>query len=82
MSNDCLRKKKRKMTWDADAEVGPCEEGRLGRFDIGSLVLVFITGGGLMSAATRFVELLATTFGEQRYAHRASMVEDVSRKDV
>jgi len=48
----------------------------------GSLVLVFITGGGLMSAATRFVELLATTFGEQRFAHRHSMVEDVSRKDV
>ena len=58
------------------------QKGRLGRFDIGSLVLVFITGGGLRSAATRFVEILATTFGEQRYSHRASMVEDVSRKDV
>lgn len=42
----------------------------------------YVEGGGLMSAATRFVELLATTFGEQRYTHRASMVEDVSRKDA
>lgn len=42
----------------------------------------YVEGGGLMSAATRFVELLATTFGEQRHAHRASMVEDISRKDA
>ena len=35
-----------------------------------------------MSAATRFVELLATTFGEQRHNHRNSMVEDISQKEL
>ena len=55
------------------------QKGKLGRFDIGSLVLVFITGGGLMTAARMFIELLSTTFGPEsrRERHRRILTEDV-----
>ena len=45
------------------------QKGKLGRFDLGALVLVFITGGGLMTAARMFIELMSTTFGPEAARH-------------
>ena len=53
------------------------QKGKLGRFDLGALVLVFITGGGLMTAARMFIELMSTTFGPEAARHRRALTEDV-----
>ena len=52
-------------------------KGKLGRFDLGALVLVFITGGGLMTAARMFIELMSTTFGPEAARHRRALTDDV-----
>ena len=53
------------------------QKGKLGRFDLGALVLVFITGGGLMTAARMFIELMSTTFGPEAARHRRALTDDV-----
>ena len=46
------------------------QKGKLGRFDLGALVLVFITGGGLMTAARMFIELWSRGGETSPSAHR------------